>query len=188
MIELMIVMIVLAILAAVAVPTFLRSKQGARYRDAQTTAMAYQGAIAQYSTDHFGLPPLFSSSTQWGANGPINNLLGGTTPYMKAAPPTTLTSSAPLMVLQGSTLNFSATGTVSAPTPGVTSTAYSYITYYTSPAASGNAGSKYYLITVYTTKKPGAALVSSNLVGSCALTNGAIPTDPVTSSTFKLCK
>jgi prepilin-type N-terminal cleavage/methylation domain-containing protein len=92
LIEILVVMIIIAILMAVSVPTFLGAKKTARRKEATATALAYKQAVSQFMLDHSNRVPSFGVATDWPTatpnGGPVSMLTGTATPYMHPLPET----------------------------------------------------------------------------------------------------
>ncbi|MBC7644135.1 MAG: type II secretion system protein [Thermoleophilia bacterium] len=65
LIEVLIVMVILAILMAVAIPAYNSAKRAARYKDAVAAASSYRQAISSFQLDNGNLVPLASIPGAW---------------------------------------------------------------------------------------------------------------------------
>ena len=79
--EMMIVLVIIAILMAVAIPSYLSAKRAAHYKDAVSAASSYRQAISSYQLDNGNLVPIVGIPTIWKSvagkpdpMGPINLL------------------------------------------------------------------------------------------------------------------
>lgn len=77
MIEVAIVMLIVVILAAIAIPTFFGAKDNAKQSEFVGVARSYVVAIEAFRLDHSGQAPVIGSAN-WpvAANGPINTMPG----------------------------------------------------------------------------------------------------------------
>jgi prepilin-type N-terminal cleavage/methylation domain-containing protein len=73
--ELVIVMVIITILGAVAIPQFVGAKQTGTYNVAVADAKAYAQAISGYSQDNGNLVPAYPSTDWPDARGPLNTML-----------------------------------------------------------------------------------------------------------------
>ena len=74
LIELMVVVLIIGILVAVAIPTFSSAAENARDKACQANLRTIDGAIAQYDAEFNGAPTT------------IAELTGGSSPFLMAAP------------------------------------------------------------------------------------------------------
>lgn len=91
LIEMIIVLVILSILMAVAIPMFRGSKQTAAKKAAITAAGAYSQALSRYSVDYAGRYPTgFGPATGWPAGnaalkGPVDLRTGTPRPYLSGS-------------------------------------------------------------------------------------------------------
>lgn len=82
--EMLVVMIIIAILMAIAVPSFLGAKGSARLKEGATYAATYQRAVASYMADNGNRVPVGAAQMPADGSGPRNLL---NKPYMREGIP-----------------------------------------------------------------------------------------------------
>lgn len=118
LVEIVVVMVIIAILMAIIIPTFNSGKATAMQKSAVAAAQSYRDAINSFALDHSSRAPVLgAASIDWktttAAHGPIQPNLSGNSPlyYMKGGPPDSIqlgtvgiapgTGSAPPSAAQG---------------------------------------------------------------------------------------
>ena len=91
LIELLVVILIIGILAAIAIPSFLNQKTKATDASAKELARTAQTASETYATDHNGLYTGLSTTVLQGVEPTIQIAAGNNNAYLSGAAPTTTT-------------------------------------------------------------------------------------------------